>query len=116
MSDAVTVEESPAVEQVVQAEETIEQMVNRIPVFESKALRFSLSEGHQRIGATIFGRRGSVGISLKEVAKSKRYAVQVSPHHSYGNAFPLFPYFINCSKLSAVNFINRVALAIYDAD
>jgi hypothetical protein len=121
MSEALVVQETPIAETVanmVAGEENVsfESRLNLAPVFAAGKLRLSLTEGNQRIGVTIFGKRGSVGISLKEVEKAKRYAVQVSPHHAYGNAFPSFPYFVPRTELDAMNLITRVAIAIYEAD
>lgn len=121
MSDQQIVQETPAVDAVSntgsdQQVLSFEDRLNAAPVFAAGKLRLSLTEGNARIGVTIFGKRGSVGISLKEVEKAKRYAVQVSPHHAYGNSFPSFPYFVNRSELDAMNLINRVAIAIYEAD
>lgn len=121
MSEEVIVQETSTAETVVNtgiSEEKVsfEGRLNLAPVFAAGKLRLSLTEGNQRIGVTIFGKRGSVGISLKEVEKAKRYAVQVSPHHAYGNAFPSFPYFVPRTELDAMNLITRVAIAIYEAD
>lgn len=121
MSDQPIVQETPAVDAVAntgsdQQVLSFEDRLNAAPVFAAGKLRLSLTEGNARIGVTIFGKRGSVGISLKEVEKAKRYAVQVSPHHAYGNAFPSFPYFVNRSELDAMNLITRVAISIYEAD
>lgn len=121
MSEEVIVQETQtaAVDIAIVASEekvSFEGRLNLAPVFAAGKLRLSLTEGNQRIGVTIFGKRGSVGISLKEVEKAKRYAVQVSPHHAYGNAFPSFPYFVPRTELDAMNLITRVAIAIYEAD
>lgn len=121
MTEVVIVQETQSVvsEVVLGSSEvkvSFEDRLNLAPVFASGKLRLSLTEGNQRIGVTIFGKRGSVGISLKEVEKAKRYAVQVSPHHAYGNAFPSFPYFVPRTELDAMNLITRVAIAIYEAD
>lgn len=119
MTEVVIVQETQTgVDAVIDAVEKVsfEGRLNLAPVFASGKLRLSLTEGNQRIGVTIFGKRGSVGISLKEVEKAKRYAVQVSPHHAYGNQFPSFPYFVPRNELDAMNLIIRVAIAIYEAD
>lgn len=121
MSEEVIVQETQTADVdtvIVVSEEKVsfEGRLNLAPVFAAGKLRLSLTEGNQRIGVTIFGKRGSVGISLKEVEKAKRYAVQVSPHHAYGNAFPSFPYFVPRTELDAMNLITRVAIAIYEAD
>jgi hypothetical protein len=95
----------------------LDLIIGQLPLFQGpKALRFSASEGPKRIGVTLFGRHGAVGISLKEVDKSRLFSVQVSPNHRYGNSFPLFPYFIPHNRTDVVNLICEVAIAIYKAD
>lgn len=101
------------VEQAVQAK-TLAEVLNQLSTL--LGMRIILTEGHRRIGVTLHGRHGTVGISLKEVAQSKRYAVQISPNHRYGNKLPSFPYFIPCSQSTAVNLINKVAIAVCEAD
>lgn len=110
MTEEVKVEANNQIDQ-----DRLTELVSGIPVVKTGAVTVTVSVGTRRIGVTIFGRRGTVGVSLKEVEQSKRYAVQISPHHRYGNdAFPHFPYFIPCNELAAVNLINKVAVAMYE--
>lgn len=103
-------------EQQEDAAFTIADKIATIPVVANQGIRIRVSEGRQKIGATIFGKRGTVGISLREVTNANKYSVSVAPNHKYGNGFPPFPYFIPKTELAVINIINSVLLAVYGVD